>query len=311
MPPELLEEILNKASNECEIEYVGLVNWTEPLIHPRLPDLIAIAQSHAPSTVSSNLNLEKIDFEAILRSEPALFRISLSGFNQSVYSRTHQGGDIEVVKQNMRRLADAATRVETSTEIEVFYHRYLGNLDDELLAKHYCDELGFSFRPTWAYLMPIEKVLQYIDDPSQLSQQDRDVVKLLALPPEEAVIRASLAVQDSDCSLMEDQITLTSQGVVQLCCGIFDEEKYSICKFLERPLWEIQEMKRGKDICEQCMSHGIHSLALYRSTEYDEIAKARILDHYKDLLDIGRATLLSRLKRRVRRMGDFRRRVKS
>lgn len=302
MASELLEEILKKASNECEIEYIGLVNWAEPLIHPRVSELIEIAQSHAPCTVSSNLNFEKINFESILKSEPTLFRISLSGFNQSVYSRTHRGGNIELVKKNMRRLSDAAARLETSTEIEVFYHRYLGNADDELLTKNFCDELGFSFRPVWAYLMPIEKVLEYVDDPGRVSPQDRELVSMLALPPGEEVIKASQAVKSKGCSLLDDQITITSQGVVQLCCGVFDEEKYSICGYLENPLQEVQEMKRGMSICQECMSHGIHNLALYKSPEYDAIAKSKVLDHYRALINMERPSIMSRFKRRVRRM---------
>ena len=40
MPRELLESILDKAMSECRLTYVGLFNWTEPFLHPRLPDMI-------------------------------------------------------------------------------------------------------------------------------------------------------------------------------------------------------------------------------------------------------------------------------
>ena len=40
MPREKLEAILLKARAECTVESVALFNWTDPLIHPRLPELV-------------------------------------------------------------------------------------------------------------------------------------------------------------------------------------------------------------------------------------------------------------------------------
>jgi uncharacterized Fe-S radical SAM superfamily protein PflX len=34
MSPELLANIVDKARSECEINAIGLYNWTEPLLHP-------------------------------------------------------------------------------------------------------------------------------------------------------------------------------------------------------------------------------------------------------------------------------------
>jgi len=302
MEPELLEEILQKASKECEIDFIGLFNWTEPLIHPRLTELVEIAISYAPCHLSSNLNLAKIDYEAVLRQNLRYFRISLSGFNQSVYSKTHKGGDIEIVKKNMLKLSKAATNVGSKTKIEVLYLRYLGNADDELLMKDYSEKLGFAFRPIWAFLMPIEKVLQYVNDPTSLPLQDQELVKMLALPPGREVIEASQSVRAEDCLLLEDQITINSQGVVQLCCALFDEGRYSICGFLDRTFAEMQNKRRKMEICRECMSYGIHNLVLYNSPKYDRIAEKNVLQHYREFMHVEGLSVFDRLKNRVLRM---------
>lgn len=298
MSPELLGRILGKASKECEIDFIGLFNWTEPLIHPRLGELVEIAQSYAPCHLSSNLNLVKNDYESLLRANPRYFRISLSGFNQSVYSKTHRGGDIEIVKKNMVALSKAAANVGSTTNIEVLYLRYLGNSDDERLMKRYSNELGFLFRPVWAYLMPIEKVLQYVSDPLELSSQDQQLVEMLALPPEKEIIRAAQSAGKDRCSLLEDQITINSQGVVQLCCALFDENRFSISEYLDKSFDELQEKKRTMDICRECMKYGIHNLALYDSPKFDGIAEKRVLQYYKDLVHVGRQSIFERLKNR-------------
>lgn len=302
MSQELLGNILDKASSECEITFVGLFNWTEPLIHPRLADLVELTESYAPCHLSSNLNLSGVDYEALLRRNPSRFRISLSGYNQAIYSRTHGGGDIEIVKRNMAELSKAAERVGGRTQIEVLFHRYLGNTDDERLMKEYSEMLGFIFEPVWAFLMPIEKILQHLKDPSQLSLQDKQLIELLALPPDEKVMRVSRSRKVNHCKLLEDQITLNCRGVVQLCCGLFDQRRYSICNYMDRTLDEIQIEKRKMSICRECMSCGIHNLALYDSPKYDRIAKENVMNYYKDLIEVKRRSIFDRLKGRVRRI---------
>jgi len=284
MPPDLLERILQKASTESEISFIGLFNWTEPLIHPKLPELVEIAGSYGPCHLSSNLNLLKPDFERLLRSNLAGFRISVSGFNQSFYSKTHQGGDVERVKSNMEKLSEAATKVGGKTKIEVLFHRYLGNADEEAQMKEHSEKLGFSFAPVWAYMMPVEKVLQFVKDPSRLSPQDIEIVGMLALPPDAEVIEASRSVRSKHCVLLEDQITLNNQGIVQLCCSVFDESRFSVSNYLEKSLGKIQRQKRKMKICRECMNLGIHNLMLYDSPKYDEIAQRRVLE---DQLNLG------------------------
>ena len=58
MTEELLGEILDKARRECKIKSVGLFNWTEPLLHPTIHDMISVVRSRGLKCgISSNLNI--------------------------------------------------------------------------------------------------------------------------------------------------------------------------------------------------------------------------------------------------------------
>src|SRR5689334_153588 len=94
MSTDLLQRILDKAVSECEVEAVMLFNWTEPLLHPELPELIRIVRNHGlRCDLSSNLN-EMPRIDEVLRAEPTNLRISMSGFHQETYDKTHRGGDV-------------------------------------------------------------------------------------------------------------------------------------------------------------------------------------------------------------------------
>lgn len=287
MAPELLDKILHKAANECSITAVGLFNWTEPLLHPQITELIRIVKSYnVPCFLSSNLNILK-NPEEILRAEPTIFRISASGYNQSVYSITHRGGNIEKVKANMVVLAEAAKSVGSSkTEIHVLYHRYLGNLDDEILMKKFTYDLGFKFMPVWACMMPLEKNLAYIDDDYKevtLTEEDLQLINRLALPLKEA-LEASQMYKNQPCRLRDREMTLDFMGNVQLCCGVYDSKKYSLKPFLETSVEQLQKMKYNHELCRKCMDKGCHVYGVYGAPELDQIAMDNLTIYYSQHL---------------------------
>ncbi len=269
----LLDQILAKATGECAVSCVDLFNWTEPLLNPKLPKLIDVVNSYnVPCGISTNLNIIKqVDLDELLATNVSGIRISVSGFSQSIYGVTHKGGDIEQVKRNMLMLAESKQRTNSATRISVAYIRYLNNYVDEKLMEKYAHELGFEFTPTWAFMMPLEKVLDYVDGQSPLHEADRKVLSNLALPLPEA-LEAAKKHKDTPCTLLNDQITLDVAGDVQLCCAVYDGDKYKVANYLNTPLEEIQKIKENFSICRTCTKHGLHVYYTHTSSELSDIA---------------------------------------
>src|SRR5471030_141033 len=75
MPAATLEAILAKANRECSVGSIGLFNWSEPVLHPDLPDLIRIVRAFGNrAEISANLN-RLPDPDAILAARPHFFRV--------------------------------------------------------------------------------------------------------------------------------------------------------------------------------------------------------------------------------------------
>jgi pyruvate-formate lyase-activating enzyme len=260
MTPELLHQLLRKALSECLISDVALFAYSEPLLHHQLPELIEIVKAYGlPCSISTNLNVLR-DADALLRAGADHIVISVSGFHQASYGVTHAGGDIEVVKQHMRTLAEAKRKVASKTVVSVFFHKYRTNLDEVPLMKAYAASLGLEFYADWASFFPLEKVLTYAQPDLALADVtagDRDIIDRLATPLSEVIARAAKKPVNS-CSLQDAAIVLDVTGSVYLCCeAAMDATKNKIASYLDTPLTTVQARKREHSLCTTCMAAGL------------------------------------------------------
>ena len=273
MTEDLLRRILDKATREAEVSSVALFNWTEPLLHPKLAELVRVVKGFGLfCSLSSNLNVLR-HADEVLAAGVDWFRISVSGFNQDVYQRTHRGGDIEKVKVNMIALAGARQRTGSNVDIEVFFHRYLGNFGDELEMRRFAECLGFRFVAGWAQMMPVEKVLTYADPArpeAPLTIEDYELIERLALPLEEAIAATSRQPVET-CPLQDDYMTLDVEGNVYLCCAVSARSSNRLGSFLDTSTEDLQQMKRAHRLCGPCMKKGLPLYLEHRLPEFQEI----------------------------------------
>jgi hypothetical protein len=177
----------------------------------------------------------------------------------------------------MYDLSNALHRVKSPTKVQVFYHKYFHNLSEVKLMESYVTQLGFSFLADWAIYMPVEKLISYVEG---------------TLPPTEKkfiedkyilnVKRALDATQPfhSDLCPIKAQFTLDFRGNVLLCCGVYNQEKFSIGSYLDMSMKTIRKKIRTHPYCTKCMANGVHIYAGYQGHQvksiYDEIAQEEI-----------------------------------
>ncbi|WP_414864938.1 radical SAM protein [Pseudomonas sp. IT-P12] len=264
MQLEMFRDIVHKAKREG-ITSIHLYNWTEPLIHPRIGEFIqVINEAGMHSGISSNLNLVK-NMEKALMAEPSFFRVSLSGFYQDTYKLGHVGGDIEVVKQNMIRLRDLKLHHNLDTAVDVYYHRYLDNLEEERLMREFCEQLGFRFSTGCSVMMPLEKALAIIERDPSVTPTDLETLERLALPPFDDLVNMLQHYPKHECSLKDNMLVLDSNGNAILCCSIFNQSEYHVGRYLDLSIEELTRAKNTQphcvDLCNRCVKKGMHSYA--------------------------------------------------
>jgi hypothetical protein len=150
-------------------------------------------------------------------------------------------------------------------------------------------------------MMPLEKILAYVnDDPREatLTEEDHRLIGNLALPLKEA-IAASEKHRDAACSLRDAQMTLDFEGNVQLCCGTYDSRRFTLGKYLDWPLEDLQRKKYAHDMCGRCMQHGVHVYGTYGSPDFDAIAARTIGPDHARLLRLTAERRGKRIRRGV------------
>lgn len=257
MSLEVFKKILEKLAKEQPGATVAFYNWGESFLHPQITEFIkAIHSCGFRSQLSTNLNLLPANLEEFASANPGGITISLSGFTQKIYEIGHRGGNIEIVKKNMRKLSSALAETKASTEVTVFYHKYRHNLHEVELMKNFAQSLGFSFGADWAYYMPIEGVKAYIE--GNLPQVDVDFIeKTLALNIKKAVVAAQ-SFPNEPCLFPTTQLTIDWRGQVQLCCAIYDSKRFSLGYYLDIPSEIIEEKLKNHPFCRECKKDGLH-----------------------------------------------------
>lgn len=236
---------------------LGLFSWGEPLLHPDLDKLIVHAKAAGLRVwVSSNLNLTG-DLRPLVRAKPTQLRISLSGYFQETYARTHRGGDVRTVRANMLRLKVLMDRLG-SFPVHVAYHLYKHNGGgDRKAMEALCAELGFMFEPVTAFLMPVEANLDW--QAGTVSEDIRALGALMLAPPDQMMAWGQ-SVSQGHCTLRDEQITINADGSVALCCGHYDPKHDVAASFLDADMAALQAVRQSHNLCGACMAAGIHAV---------------------------------------------------
>jgi MoaA/NifB/PqqE/SkfB family radical SAM enzyme len=276
MEPEFLDRLLAKALKECVVNSVNLYVYTEPLIHPRIAELVRVVKKRGlVCRLSSNLNLLR-DPAGLLESGLDDLTVSVSGFRQENYAVTHAGGDVEAVKRNMSLLADARRRLGAKTRVVVNFHKYRGNLEDLPLMRAFAADCGFEFVARWASLFPLEKFLAHVRPEAtaaELTEADREIIGRLALPLRE-VAEAARRHPVSSCALRESELVLDVRGGVYLCCAAaMDAGRNKHGSFLDAPLESLQKKKSQNPLCAGCMAGGLPPVMIGDPPYLDALAE--------------------------------------
>jgi radical SAM protein with 4Fe4S-binding SPASM domain len=129
MPFDLFKGLIDEIADK--IYFVNLYNWGEPLLHPKIFDMVDYATARGLSVrISSNLNRMTSD-HARLMVESGLeeLLVDVDGAKQDTYAAYRVRGELSTVIENLRELA--AVKKERGSDFPLITARTLVNRQNE------------------------------------------------------------------------------------------------------------------------------------------------------------------------------------
>lgn len=255
MAPEKFAKILDKV----EAEYPDLVSifffvCGEPFLNPHLKKLLQITRDRGLLTIlSSNFSL-KIPWERELLSLVDVLKISVSGFYQEVYETTHNGGNIELVKENMRKVSMLRKEFDIPVKVFVGYHVYVNNKGRDFAEMEaLCKELGFDFCPVDALYFN----LFYQSGAEPFPEKARTFIETYYPEPEKILtpVPATEEKREIPCRNRRDKLFLDWDEKVMLCEILHKDAIFQNYHDVSRE--EIEEWRNSHPICQLCRQYGL------------------------------------------------------
>lgn len=183
MDPELFEKAVRKLLEYGIIGKGGHVNlfwWGEPMLHPQLERFIMILQDVGkengyqegiPYILSTNAyHYRHLKPQELGNIERLI--ISLPGFSQSSYDKIHEF-NFSVIEDNVRRYAEDFEAAGKKDRIWVAYHVYQFNLLEIYDCYSFCNSLGISFNPGFAFPLLVKERVDYAQKRLEPERRDR------------------------------------------------------------------------------------------------------------------------------------------
>lgn len=293
MTLEYFEKILDKIKSESPSATVSPYHHCEPSLHPQLPEIVrATKERGLKSALSFNFNrLNRL--EDLLKANPDSFEISVSGFYQETYSKSHTGGDIEQVKENLKILRETMDRLGSKTSVHIVYHMYKDNLGDDYdKMREFVKELGFHFLPCWSRSINIEMSLKYLrekglsrykgetcewlDHTAPLKQKFHDTLDRMVHLPQDFTQGKWKDTSTDECPCDKRVINIRWTGNISLCgCGF--DDRGVIGEYINTPLEELYKIKKTHPLCKECLANNYAFYTNYGDMdEIDKLAHSRL-----------------------------------
>ncbi len=218
-------------------EYLFLIvfyNFGEPLLNKSLPTFISKAHAlNIETEINTNLSLPLSDqyIEDLLSSGLDLLQASIDGFSQETYQIHRVGGNLELIKSNLERLAKTRDRLGLKTDIGYNFLVFSFNEHEIPAAQRYCQELGINFSTREAFIHDPDWLPSY-----RKNEKPYIVPKDVRLPPEfshtkdgtylawSAVPEIEESKVPSRCGWHYGYSAVSAGGSVSPCCAVPHEK---------------------------------------------------------------------------------------
>jgi MoaA/NifB/PqqE/SkfB family radical SAM enzyme len=235
---------------KCRID---LYSWGEPMLHPRLNDILRILSKNDINFGISTNASKVVHLDRDVLAHLCELKFSVPGFSQSSYDRIH-GFHFETILNNIEILVKNIVNEGSPSQFTMAYHIYQFSVDEIGLAAEFCDKNNIDFFPHCARLADYNFKKSYLD-----GSISRDLLEKMSKDLFLHYIDELIATMPQNYECPEFNILTIDEYCNALTCCILckDHTEYSLGNLFELSLSEIRDMKLSRKVCVDCIRSGV------------------------------------------------------
>ncbi|MDR0409839.1 MAG: radical SAM protein [Spirochaetaceae bacterium] len=273
MSVEDYEKVLSKLLQELPmLHLVSLFIWGDPLLHPKLPEILKInSRLGVGSDISTNLNIKTEKLEEIMKANPTYLRLSCSGFGSKNYEVTHAGAKWDLFYKNCFEVSRLMKKYDLDTGVELYFHVNKANILEYKDIVNMARQLGFRTAAVLSMCFP-QYAMNFAENiPLPESAQKAKDLMLVSM---EEVLEAAKGENEKPCTATNGFPNINWDLSVLTCCN-FNQDRIA-ANFFDIGTDELIKLKNSSEFCKKCISHSIHRY--YGLRKYDNFVKDLLME---------------------------------
>lgn len=150
LEPEVHNKLIDEISEygQGKVQYMRYTSNGEPLIHPKIYDMLDYALKHSGVSVTLTTNgtlLNEERIEKLLSFGLHLIDISIDAFNPETYMKIRVKGHLETVRRNVLKLIEIKRKVRAKVYIVISFVEQSANCQETMQFEKYWKEHGADY----------------------------------------------------------------------------------------------------------------------------------------------------------------------
>jgi MoaA/NifB/PqqE/SkfB family radical SAM enzyme len=233
---------------------IGLHIWGDPLLHPKLPEILKINSGLGlVSDISTNLNIKTEKLTEIIKANPTHIRLSCSGFGSGHYEITHAGGKWDIFYKNCVELSNLIKEYNVDTTVEICFHINKMNIHEYKDIYALARRLNFRLNATLSMIFP-KYAMDFVKNiPLHKGAQKSKDLMWISL---EEMLADAKKDHDKSCPQKIGFPNINWDMSVLNCCNLTQDRIAP--NFINITLNELIKLKNNSEICRECISYSLH-----------------------------------------------------
>jgi MoaA/NifB/PqqE/SkfB family radical SAM enzyme len=236
------------------LHIIALFIWGDPLLHPKLPEILKInSELGIGSDISTNLNIKTEKLEEIVKANPTYLRMSCSGFGSKNYEVSHSGAKWDTFYKNCFEVSRLIKKYDSDTGVELYFHVNKANILEYKSIVDMAQQLGFRVSACLSMCFP-QYAMNFAENIS-LPESARKAKELMLISMED-MLHAAKKETEKTCPQKNGFPNINWDLSVLTCCN-FNQDRLAD-NFLNTDIYELIKLKNSSEFCKKCISYSIH-----------------------------------------------------